>query len=298
MLYFRKYIFILIIICSGTSYSQSDSVFAYLPLQIGNLWQYKVNHIVFGPNQDTTTYYLLTKVERDTVFSNGYQYCVLRSSDSTTNFYHIDSSTACVYVYNYDSSRGFKVDSLKCSVGDWFGENYYCAFIDTATVLNYRTWRMGIENNTPDITLNHTLAMDIGVVYKYRYESYFWGQEWISELVYAKINGVEFGELVNSLGGKPIELYGFYLDQNYPNPFNPSTKIKYSIPIVGTSDRVSVQLKVYDVLGNQIATLVNEERSAGVYEVEFDASNLSSGVYFYTLSAGNYFDTKKMILLR
>ena len=97
----------------------------------------------------------------------------------------------------------------------------------------------------------------------------------------------------------------FNLDQNYPNPFNPATKIKFTIPSVGTRDRVSVQLKVYDVLGNEIATLVNEEKSAGEYEVEFNANshsgevrNLTSGIYFYQLKAGDYIETKKMVLLK
>ncbi len=90
----------------------------------------------------------------------------------------------------------------------------------------------------------------------------------------------------------------FVLEQNYPNPFNPVTKIKYSIPEVGTGLALSVQLKIYDILGKEVATLVNEEKQAGIYEVEFKASRLSSGVYFYKLTAGNYSQTKKMILLR
>ncbi len=97
----------------------------------------------------------------------------------------------------------------------------------------------------------------------------------------------------------------YTLSQNYPNPFNPSTKIKYSIPNVGTQHALSVQLKVYDVLGNEIATLVNEEKQTGNYEVEFNAdlgaygdSPLPSGVYFYSLKAGDYFQTKKMILMK
>ena len=102
----------------------------------------------------------------------------------------------------------------------------------------------------------------------------------------------------------------FELHQNYPNPFNPSTKIRYAIPAVGTSLMKfpqSVQLKVYDVLGNEVATLVDEEKPAGSYEVEFsakggsasggDANNLSSGIYFYQLRAGSFVETKKMILL-
>ncbi len=94
----------------------------------------------------------------------------------------------------------------------------------------------------------------------------------------------------------------FQLEQNYPNPFNPSTNIRYSIPCVGARCIVPVQLKIYDVLGNEVATLVNEHKPAGSYEVEFDASsgigNLASGMYFYRLQAGNFVETKKMLLIR
>ncbi len=85
----------------------------------------------------------------------------------------------------------------------------------------------------------------------------------------------------------------FSLEQNYPNPFNPSTTIKYSIP---TSEFVS--LKVYDVLGNEVATLVNEQKPAGSYEIDFNATDLSSGIYLYTLQAGSYTQTKKLILMK
>ena len=83
------------------------------------------------------------------------------------------------------------------------------------------------------------------------------------------------------------------LYQNYPNPFNPTTSIQYAV-----GSMQFVQLKVYDVLGNEIATLVNEEKPAGNFEVEFDARNLTSGIYFYQLRAGEYLETRKMILLR
>jgi len=85
----------------------------------------------------------------------------------------------------------------------------------------------------------------------------------------------------------------FMLEQNFPNPFNPSTTFKYSIP-----NSEFVTLKVYDVLGNEVATLVNEEKPAGIYEVEFDASRLSSGVYLYKLSAGDFSDVNKLMLLK
>ncbi|MBK7630780.1 MAG: T9SS type A sorting domain-containing protein [Ignavibacteriales bacterium] len=85
----------------------------------------------------------------------------------------------------------------------------------------------------------------------------------------------------------------FKLYQNHPNPFNPNTTISYQLPIA-----CNVRLKIYDILGNEVATLVNEEKPSGSYNVEFTTNNLSSGIYFYRLQAGNFIETKKMILLK
>ncbi len=92
----------------------------------------------------------------------------------------------------------------------------------------------------------------------------------------------------------------FLLCQNYPNPFNPSTTINYSIPnVISTEGRnLKVTLKVYDVLGNEVATLVDEYKPAGIYSAQFTMKNLTSGIYFYKLSAGDFVETKKMILLK
>jgi hypothetical protein len=93
----------------------------------------------------------------------------------------------------------------------------------------------------------------------------------------------------------PIKaIKSFNLDQNYPNPFNPSTKISFSLPETGI-----VNLNVYNVLGQKVASLLNSENmSAGNHSVSFNASNLSSGVYFYSLKAGNNVITKKMMLVK
>ena len=103
--------------------------------------------------------------------------------------------------------------------------------------------------------------------------------------------------LVTAVGSETVELLpkGFSLSQNYPNPFNPSTNITYNL-----ADREFVTLKVYDLLGNEVAILVNEEKPAGSYNVPFsmDKLKLSSGTYFYRLQAGNFIETKKMILLK
>jgi len=131
----------------------------------------------------------------------------------------------------------------------------------------------------------------------------------ITPLTILSVTAVE-----SELNGLPDN---FFLSQNYPNPFNPTTKIKYTISqsviLSEAKNLIPIQLKIYDVLGNEIATLVNEEKPAGSYEVMFDASGLTSGIYFYQLRAGSgdpstgppkgqagqgFVETKKMILLR
>ena len=90
----------------------------------------------------------------------------------------------------------------------------------------------------------------------------------------------------------------FALQQNYPNPFNPSTTIRYSIPGNVVETLHATSLRVFDILGNVVATLVNENKAAGNYEVKFNASNLSSGIYFYKLQSGSFAQTKKFILIK
>jgi hypothetical protein len=93
----------------------------------------------------------------------------------------------------------------------------------------------------------------------------------------------------------------FKLEQNYPNPFNPTTTIQYQIPASPKSspkERTSVTLKVYDILGSEVATLVNEEQEAGYKEVQFNGSNFASGMYVYRIQAGEYISSKKMMLLK
>ncbi|MBN2572431.1 MAG: phosphodiester glycosidase family protein, partial [Ignavibacteriales bacterium] len=105
--------------------------------------------------------------------------------------------------------------------------------------------------------------------------------------------------LVSSIETEKINLVNdFILNQNYPNPFNPSTTIRYCIPLDVKGQMSNVQLKVYNILGQDVATLVNEEKAPGVYEVTFDGTNLTSGIYFYRIQTGNYSDVKKMIILK
>ncbi len=105
---------------------------------------------------------------------------------------------------------------------------------------------------------------------------------------------ISYDELsVTSTENEELFPSDFNLEQNYPNPFNPSTTILYSIPI---SEFVS--LKVFDLLGNEVAILINEEKPAGTYELEFDGYELSSGIYFYRLQASSIIEIKKMVLMK
>ncbi len=112
-----------------------------------------------------------------------------------------------------------------------------------------------------------------------------------------KILGKEADDYMNKILGETgeiVEVSEYNLDQNYPNPFNPSTRIAFSIP-----NNANVTLKIYDILGTEVAELIsNEQRAAGRYEINFDASRLASGTYIYKLQAGDFVQTKKMILLK
>ena len=112
------------------------------------------------------------------------------------------------------------------------------------------------------------------------------------------VNGIPYWTdssiaVVTRIGEKLLLPSVISLEQNYPNPFNPATKVKYSIP-----KEAQVILKVYDLLGNEIITLVNEQKPAGTYDITWHAANLPSGVYFYQFKVGDFIQTKKMILLK
>lgn len=96
-------------------------------------------------------------------------------------------------------------------------------------------------------------------------------------------------------GTLPVE---YSLSQNYPNPFNPQTKIKFAVPPNVKGQAPNVKLVIYDLLGREVTTLVNEELKPGTYEADWDGSNFSSGVYFYKIITEGFVETKKMILMK
>ncbi|KPL06155.1 hypothetical protein AMJ86_09715 [bacterium SM23_57] len=113
----------------------------------------------------------------------------------------------------------------------------------------------------------------------------------VSAYVDAILTG--FGEVGVALSEEPTIVTGYLLDQNYPNPFNPTTDIKYQLPASGM-----VTLTVYNAMGQEVATLIDQNQNPGAYRVTWDAGNLPSGIYFYQLKTNNFTDVRRMMLLK
>jgi hypothetical protein len=162
-------------------------------------------------------------------------------------------------------------------------------------------------NDNLGISFDGAMAPFPGVFKPYNSLSNFTGTpvsgEWILTITDSKSGNdgvlqnwgllISESSLVDIKEDKNLNPDKFSLSQNYPNPFNPSTSISWQIPKAGL-----VTLKIYDVLGREVITIINKELSAGQHKIEFNASRYSSGVYFYQLKSGNYIETKKMILLK
>jgi hypothetical protein len=140
---------------------------------------------------------------------------------------------------------------------------------------------------------NIEIAANLGITYNYHQPG---DVEETTELIYAVINGTEYGipiPIIDNLFQKDSTPKSFILYQNYPNPFNSYTTISYDLPVT-----TNVQIEIYDILGRNVRSLVNKEETVGKHKVEFNASNLGSGIYMYKLHDGNYIQVKKMLLIK
>ncbi len=290
-----------------------DEVFDYYPLAIGNRWVYEENTIYYDTIPHGDYNILIKEVLRDTIAPNNKKYYVIKDEtiwgvDEVLE--RIDSTEGKVYRYDENSSlpdNEYVIDDLLAEKGDTvqsYRMGYYeGSFTRVLDEVTFEKWGLTKPKKVYEQYILHppvySLTQGIGLDSIYKYFDF--GDTWIV-LKGCIINGTVYGDttVVSVEDETPNLPTEFYLSQNYPNPFNPSTKIKFTIPNVGRrgSSTYNVTLKVYDVLGKEVATLVNEELPPGEYEIEFDATGLPSGVYFYQLKAGNFIQTKKMILLR
>jgi hypothetical protein len=278
-----------------------------------NYWEYKNHYWEFPFYNDSSAHSI--EIIGDTILPNGKEYKILFQKNipddgfSIRIYERIDSLTACIYRYSTDpvmTNNEYLVDSLLAKPGNYFAGSRtgYSSFgngiFSTLCIDEYEDTVLSIITDVKEMQdqsfipgENYTLAKQLGYVSS-------WGCEFScgsTHLVYALIDGVEHGEKITNLEKSEniTPTSGYKISQNYPNPFNPSTKIKYAV-----SNTQKVVIKIFDILGNEIATLVNEEKVPGEYEINFETTkyNLSSGVYFYQLRAGSFIQTKKMILMR
>ena len=283
-------------------------LFEYYPLSIGNYWIYKVTDWSYPYySEDTFTRRVISKE----TLSNNKEYFKIEEKyhgSSYTNYVYerVDSAKGLIYRFesdcpNPDSEK--VIDDFTSEVGDslliqrftmcWDSILTYFSEVGSESIFNenrnFRTYEYSWL-----ISYTHKLAQGIGI-YNIR-NGYDFGESYfflngcvIDDIVYGDTTLTDVDDESNSL---PTE---YKLEQNYPNPFNPNTKISWQSPAGSWQT-----LEVYDVLGNEVATLIDEYRNAGSYNVEFTINNLqlSSGIYFYQLKAGDYVETKKMIYLK
>jgi hypothetical protein len=282
-------------------------IFEYYPLEIGNKWIFNFASISYWPFP-IYTYDTFSRTVVDFVIKeNNKSYYKIDEkflSDSYINTYYerIDSSSGLILRFNPECPDSEQViDDLNGEVGDALSVNRFesCQNYVQTVFENVEEYNeFGINSYKRKYNYNGLLFVDYTLVSGVGLEHILTGYDFGTDVYDMKgfiIDGIIYGDTTltdiddNTLA-LPTE---FILSQNYPNPFNPITKISWQSPVSSHQT-----LKVYDVLGNEVATLVNEYRNAGSSEVDFNASKLSNGIYFYRLTAGSFVQTKKMILIK
>jgi len=302
----KKIILLLFLITSAIDSMPLDSnLFKYFPLKVGNRWTWFRGTLVApGPGYETM------KIQ-STLYANNHTYYVSKYDVYLSNgnlyytanlHYRIDSTTGNLLIYNSQNQTECLSDSLNSSRGD--SANCTCGY----GWYRYDTSSQNIFNQNFQAKLfSWSNYFEAGGFRKYAK-----GIGRVRERNFAVMNFVEF-----TLRGCLIEgvLYGdtsivglvqisseipdkFSLSQNYPNPFNPVTHFEFRIADFGLA-----KLTIYDVLGREVETIVNENLKSGTYEVQWDAANYPSGVYYYQLTVNSgqltvFRETKKMVLVK
>jgi len=290
------------------SFSFPEDEYSWFPLAVGNKWVYNQYWFDEGwPGPPIVTFVGTKNMEvtKDTTIENKKYFVVENEYISfevfqPRMFLRVDSVTGLIYRYWQELNGEYIFHNLNPEIGDTifhpaFQENPFYILEDEQPInyLGIDTYERRYWEYLP-CSCYHTLIKGFGLARTFFSE--FGGSE--STLKGCVINGVLYGDTTfvvdvdDKLNLIPTE---YKLEQNYPNPFNPSTKISYQLPVSG-----NVTLKVFDVLGREVATLVDEYRDAGSYNLEFRIENLelSSGIYFYQLKAGEFVETKKMLLIK
>jgi hypothetical protein len=287
------FIGILLVGITENSFSWDSTASKYYPLAVGNQWSYhRIDRTGFNCIQYTNEYDYLVTVVSDTLMPNGKRY--FRLQGPTVTFERVDSVS--MNIYRYSSGGECITDSLLARINNnfnscrQFNNTGQFQVLDTNSIsfLNVSRKTKAIRGNLL-IGHQYTLMYGMGL---YR-ESACENGGAIITLNGCIINGVQYGALLGIENSERIFPNKFSLSQNYPNPFNPTTHFGFWIAESGL-----VRLTVYDVLGKEVQTMVNEELLPGSYETDWNASAYPSGIYYYKLESGSYSETKKMVLIK
>jgi hypothetical protein len=270
----------------------------FFPSQVGNVWDY------YYSESDS---YSRTTITQDSVLEDRSKLLFLNYNSSPrykidTNYYLYETFlgiTWTIYKLDADSGEVWMVEKGRDSLAPNFMAmvtNQYEAYIpelNKQTIIKEITY-YDVPAEDTTITENawsrrrDVLGLDIGLIQIYNIEH---GPE--KTLTGCIIDEDTLGTLIAIKEGPNLLDISYILSQNYPNPFNPSTTIEYEIKEAG-----HITLKIYDMLGAEIETLINEWKPIGKYKIRFTADNLAAGVYLYRLTSQNYTHTRKMILLK
>ena len=279
----------------GETLTDTTSV-KYIPLAVGNVYKYHFSSSG-GMNYDYKC-----RISRDTIIDlrkyyvfSGYYSGLNRYDSLTGNYYRRSGSGYCSYSPNeilVDSLASRKRDTTKNCVAAPYKR--ICTDTNNGTLFGIIVKSKSFTQYGFEGSESFTYCTGFGRTNYTIQDIGGFGAEW---LVGCYINGILYGDttltgITNLNAGIPDK---FALYQNYPNPFNPATKIKFDI--AGRSVGQTF-LSVYDITGREIQTLVNESLQPGTYEVTFDGSSFTSGIYFYQLKAGEYIGVKKLVLIK
>jgi hypothetical protein len=279
------------------------STFSYYPLQAGNTWLYNYLTCVFDIGPNCTENITIREVTGDTIMANNKKYFTIKEEIYPNNIIYerTDSLEGKIYRYNmadyYDADEYVAVDLL-AELGDTFMGSRFSAF-QTVYERNdlFNKWGFSADKKIYrelESLFGHTYSLTRNIGLDSVWYEFDFGYSQVT-IKGAIINGVVYGDttILVITNEEVSALNEFYLFQNYPNPFNPTTNFEYQIPNIEF-----VTLKVFDILGREVTTLVNEQKLPGIYTIQWDASSIASGIYFYSLKAGYYSETKKLLLVK
>lgn len=273
------------------NYSQNSTSSFYFPLQVGNKWLYDRFQL-----PSATSSVLQVKITKDTVVNNKTYYFLHHYPEQPDYWIRFDTSDGILYHH-----IEIEVPFVKLSANTGDTMNYICSGVRDTLFFNIPTKlkKFYKYENVPHSSSGTEIqfAEHFGQTYYFEYYSSITGSSYLYAWIKGcSINGIVYGDTTMPLGNIQTSNQTpavSHLSQNSPNPFNPVTSINFDIP-----NSLFTRLIVFDQLGREVETLVNEQLFPGSYKYEWNAADYPSGIYFYKLQAVDYVETKKMVLIK